>query len=127
MAADVLISVLISLGAFLMAWGMYYLKSRENMALIERGINPRQNVSQPRPFINLKYGLLLLGSGLGLLAAILLDGMIDHKRITPEGTVYYSDDPAIYFALIAIGGGLGLVISYLIEKKHWLDKQKNTD
>ena len=33
-----------------------------------------------------------------------------------------NDNPALYFALIAIGGGLGLFFSYRIEKKEWLDK-----
>jgi hypothetical protein len=31
----------------------------------------------------------------------------------------------IYFALLAIGGGLGLITSYLIEKKNWYDKNEN--
>jgi hypothetical protein len=30
---------------------------------------------------------------------------------------------SIYFALIAIGGGLGLITSYRIEKKELLDKE----
>jgi hypothetical protein len=34
---------------------------------------------------------------------------------------------AIYFALIAIGGGLGLISSYRIEKKEVLDKEKEGD
>jgi hypothetical protein len=33
------------------------------------------------------------------------------------------DNPAIYFALIAIGGGIGLVSSYRVEKKELLDKE----
>jgi len=32
------------------------------------------------------------------------------------------DNPAIYFSLIAIGGGIGLVSSYKIEKKELLDR-----
>jgi hypothetical protein len=32
------------------------------------------------------------------------------------------ENPSIYFALIAIFGGLGLVLSYRIEKKEVLDK-----
>jgi hypothetical protein len=33
------------------------------------------------------------------------------------------ENPPVYFALIAIGGGLGLLFSYKIEKK-WLDENK---
>ena len=36
-----------------------------------------------------------------------------------------NDNPAIYFALIAIGGGLGLFGSYKMEKKWW-DENKDT-
>jgi hypothetical protein len=123
MIEESVINMLIPLGFFALVFGVVYIRSRENMALIERGINPRQTGGQPKPFISLKYGLLLLGSGLGLLVAYLLDGMMDHTKVTPAGTSYQSDQPTIYFALVAIGGGLGLVISYWIEKKQWLDKQ----
>ncbi len=110
-------------GMFAMIFGITYIRSRENMAMIEKGLNPRLQKSTPKPFINLKYGLLLLGAGIGLLAAYFIDINLSHKAITPDGQVYDKDNPAIYFALIAIGGGLGLVISYTIEKK-WLDKNK---
>lgn len=102
-----------------------YLRSRENMSLIERGINPRtpkQNL--PRPFVYLKYGLLLAGAGLGLISAFLIDKNMHHMSRTINNTVYYEDFPEIYFAMILLGGGLGLVISYLIERKHWLQHQK---
>ena len=118
-----LVPMIVCTGMFAMIFGIYYLRSRENMAMIEKGINPRQSHSRPRPFINLKYGLLLVGSGLGLLVAYLLDGNMSHKHTIAGGDIDYTNDtPAIYFALIAIGGGLGLVISYVIEKKQWFDK-----
>jgi hypothetical protein len=121
---EALIPIVVMTGLFAMIFGIVYIRSRENMAMIERGLNPRQQSSIPRPFVNLKYGLLLVGSGVGLLAAYLIDINMSHTAVTPGGHVYDKDNPAIYFALIAIGGGLGLVISYVIEKKHWLDKTK---
>lgn len=123
MIDEALINMFIPISFFALVFGIFYIRSRENMALIDRGINPRQGGGQPKPFISLKYGLLLLGSGLGLLIAYVVDGMIDHTKVTPAGNTYQSDQPTIYFALVAIGGGLGLVISYFIEKKQWLDKQ----
>jgi hypothetical protein len=114
---------------FALIFGIVYLKSRENMALIERGINPKINSAQPKPFVNLKYGLLLTGAGMGLIAAYLIDSVImKHGQTITDahGFNHLQDDnsPAIYFALIAIGGGLGLILSYAVEKKHWLDKIK---
>ena len=121
---EAMIPIIICTGMFLLIFGIVYIRSRENMSMIEKGINPRVTKSTPKPFISLKYGLLLIGVGLGLLSAFLIDSGMNHTRVTPGGQTYQSDNPAIYFALIGIGGGIGLVISYAIEKKHWLDKNK---
>ncbi len=127
MGPEIFVAILVPLSFFALIFGIFYIRGRENMAMIEKGLNPRQSYSRPQPFINLKWGLLLIGSGLGLLAAYTIDTSIymSHKAITPGGQEYYRDNPAIYFALIAVGGGLGLAISYFIEKKHWLDKMKH--
>jgi len=175
-----LIPMVVMTGMFAMIFGIVYIRSRENLAMVEKGLNPRQKDVRPRPFINLKWGLLLIGSGLGLLFAYIIDNTIiyhdktgsHHSTITigdhhsshinkvtvvadtnnkvkdTSLTAHSStvtkdkdgdddedngdlvihggggdDSPAIYFALIAIGGGLGLFFSYRIEKKEWLDKK----
>ena len=99
------------LGFFLMVFGLWYLRSRENMALIERGMNPRDVVNRPAPYKNLKAGLLLLGSGIGLTIAYFITQYVLHDY----------ENPALWFAFIGIGGGLGLIQSYKIEKKELLD------
>jgi hypothetical protein len=121
---EALVPLVGTISLFACIFGIMYLRNKENMALIEKGFNPRQSYAQPKPFVNLKYGLLLLGAGLGLLSAYFIDMNVSHKALSAGGEVYYEDYPQIYFALIAIGGGLGLVISYLIEKKQWLDKKQ---
>jgi len=128
MGPDVIIATLVPFAFFALIFGIVYIRNRENMALIERGMNPRQKDSRPSPFINLKYGLLLIGCGTGLLAAYLIDTFLlgHHVVVTNAGiTSHDSDNPAIYFALIGIGGGLGLYNSYRIEKREWLDKKKD--
>jgi hypothetical protein len=35
------------------------------------------------------------------------------------------DHEPVYFALIAIGGGLGLIGSYAVEKKEWLTERNS--
>ena len=112
----VFVPILLGLGAFAMVFGLRYLNNKENMAMIEKGLNPKQFANRPVPFRNLKWGLLLIGSGIGLLAAFLIDTILIPRSVEPV---------AIYFALIAIGGGLGLVSSYRIEKKELLDKANN--
>lgn len=128
MGPEVLIGIIVPLGFFAVIFGIFYMRNKENMALIERGINPRNSESRPKPFVVLKYGLLMLGSGTGLLIAYLIDStLVQHTyRITAEGHKYRTDDNSLlYFSLIAIGGGLGMVISYVIEKKQWLDKRSD--
>jgi hypothetical protein len=109
MDAGILVPILISLGSFAMVFGIVYLRTRENLALMEKGKDPRS----PRPYRSLKSGLLLVGAGLGLFIAYLID---THSTMRHES-------PPIYFSLIAIGGGTGLIVSYLIEKKAMLRGQ----
>jgi hypothetical protein len=110
----VIVPVVMFAGGFAMVFGIVYLKTRQNLAMIEKGMNPKEFANRPAPFRSLKAGLLFLGAGLGLLAAFLLDMYVIPHSFEPVG---------IYFALIAIGGGLGLIASYFVEKKHWLDKE----
>lgn len=127
MHGDEIMAMLIMLSLFALIFGIFYIRNRENMALIERGINPRvQHRTLPRPFGSLKYGLLIVGAGVGLMAAFFLDVnmTLTKETITPSGAVHYQSHDEIYPALIAIGGGLGLIISYFIEKKWW-DKVNN--
>ena len=177
------VPMVVMTGMFAMIFGIVYIRSRENMAMIEKGLNPRQKDVRPRPFINLKWGLLLMGAGLGLLSAFIIDRAVmkhnpaedkqarivfgGHRSVPKTKVVVVGDtshmskdsaltanvsvavngkdndddddmgdehsiteirgsgrgNHAIYFALIAIGGGLGLFFSYRIEKKEWLDKR----
>ena len=112
--------LLSSLALFLMIFGIRYLRSRENMAMIEKGMDPKLNRTRPAPFVNLKWGLLLVGAGAGLLVAYILS---DYVLYRPDKWGHNdADNPAIYFAMIAIGGGIGLISSYKIEKKELIDK-----
>ncbi len=111
-----LIAILVPLGLFGMIFGIVYLHKREKMAMIERGMDPRRYKPQSAPYQNLKWGLLLIGAGLGLFLASILDRTVFADTM--------SDNEAIYFSLIALFGGLGLFLSYRIEKKEVLDHER---
>ncbi len=111
---EVLVPVTLFTGGFAMVFGIVYLRTRQNLAMIEKGMNPKESVSRTSPFKSLKAGLLMLGAGLGLLSAVLIDIFLMPLKTDPVG---------IYFALISIGGGIGLLVSYMVEKKNW-DKEK---
>jgi hypothetical protein len=104
-------------GGFAMIFGIVYLKTRQNLAMIEKGMNPKEFANRPAPYKNLKWALLLIGAGVGLFIAYLLDNYVLYAAKNDP----YDDgrNVPIYFALIAIGGGLGLFGSYRMEKKWW--------
>jgi uncharacterized membrane protein len=110
----IMAGIIISLGFFGMIFGIIYLYKRERMAMIERGMDPRRYKPQSAPYQNLKWGLLLIGAGVGLFLAYTLDRTLFSRT--------QDDNAAIYFALIAIFGGLGLFASYRVEKKELADK-----
>lgn len=102
-----------------MIFGIVYLRTRQNLAMIEKGMNPKEFANRPAPYKNLKWGLLLIGAGLGLFIAFLLDNYVLQVQQFNDRFHDHDQNVAIYFALIAIGGGLGLLGSYRIEKKWW--------
>ena len=121
---EVLIPVTMFAGGFAMIFGIYYLKTRQNLAMIEKNMNPKQFANRPAPYKNLKWALLLIGAGVGLFLAYLLDNYVllsNSNNLRHHG----DENVAIYFALIAIGGGLGLLGSYKMEKKWWDENKDN--
>jgi O-antigen/teichoic acid export membrane protein len=124
MEAALLIPILVPLDMFAMVFGIIYLRTRQNLAMIEKGMNPKEFANRPAPYRNLKWGLLLVGSGIGLFLAYLIDNFMLYKISHTDSFGNNGANTAIYFALIAIGGGLGLIQSYRMEKKELLDKEQ---
>jgi hypothetical protein len=99
-----LVPITLFLSTTAMVFGIYYLRTRENLAILEKGKDPRS----PRPYNSLKAGLLLMGAGLGLLVAYLIDSFVIKAEFVQQ---------PLYFSLIALGGGAGLLASYSMEKR----------
>ena len=110
--------IISSVALFATLFGMRYLRNKENMALIEKGINPNTQENRPAPYRTLKAGLLFVGAGIGLFLAFLLDAYV-----FPES----DKNTSLYFSLIAIGGGIGLISSYRVEKKEILDRKHGAE
>jgi uncharacterized protein DUF6249 len=108
-----IVAVIIPLAFFMLIFGIVYLHKRENLAMLEKGYNPKEKVNRPAPYTNLKWGLLLLGAGVGLALSYFITQYMLHDY----------ENPALWFAFIAMGGGVGLIASYRIEKKELLDKK----
>ncbi|RYY40682.1 MAG: hypothetical protein EOO08_06015 [Chitinophagaceae bacterium] len=102
-----LVPITLFLSTTAMVFGIFYLRTRENLAILEKGLDPRS----PRPYNSLKFGLILLGGGIGLVAAMMIGNAM--ANAAHNGI----NDMPIYPACVAIGAGLGLLASYFIEKK----------
>jgi hypothetical protein len=99
---------LILLVAVALVVSLFYIisihKNKEKLALIEKGLNPKDHM-EDRFFLNAsKAGMLLVGAGLGFLSALLIDELV----------LTSIDNPAIYPACIFTFSGLSLLIYYLI-------------
>ncbi len=112
-----LVVITMFLSAFGMVFGIRYLINKEKMAMIERGIDPgvaKPKLRAPMPYLSLKFGLLLVGLGVGLLVAL-----FTVRGVFVNGIPHNEEGQAaaIYFGCLGIFGGLGLILSFLIEKK----------
>ena len=102
-----MIPIFVPLAFFALIFGIVYLRNKERMAMIERGMDPRLQIDNAgsRNYV-LTAGMLMVGGGIGLFLAYIL-----------EWSLMLNDAEAIYFAMIAFFGGLGLLAAYVIEKK----------
>ena len=79
-------------------------KTKERLALIEKGINPVEFLKEPKRVGNdpLLWGLLLTGMGLGAFLGFLLD------QVTHWDSIILTNSLAIFF------GGVGLIVYRLV-------------
>jgi len=117
----ILVPILLGLGLFAALFGIRYLQNKENMLMIQNGMDPGIRRPKGRSYINLTWGLLLMGAGIGLFLAYLLDNTVLNFNNPNRDE---DANAAIYFSLIAIFGGLGLLISHIIEKKESKEENK---
>lgn len=105
------VEILIPLGFFAVVFASLYVylttRNKERLALIEKGASPelfKTKSNAGNGFGNFKLGLFFIGVALGIVTGYFLDeaGM---------------DGTAAYFSMIFLFGGIGLVVSYLLQKK----------
>lgn len=103
---DFLIVLVIFASIFGIVFVIAAAKNRERMAMIEKGVNPKDFLADKKPnsYGVLKWALLLAGLGFGLFIGSLL-----------ETYTNIQEEPA-YFASALFFGGMGLFLSFLIAK-----------
>ncbi len=103
MGPEILIPILITLGAFTLVFGIRYLNNKERMAMIEKGMNPAEHPKQS----SLKFPAACVGFGTGLLLAF----------FTTEYLLKTFNEEAIYFSFILLCVGIAMIIVHSIEDK----------
>jgi hypothetical protein len=105
-----MVAILVPMACFAMIFGIVYVivtaRNRERMSLIEKGADPKLFESVKRTSTGgiLKWGLLLVGIGLGIFFATLL----------VQGGM---EEGAAYPAMICLFGGSGLLVAYKMDQK----------
>ena len=77
-------------------------RHKEKMALLEKGLDPKEHMDQKFNANTLRAGMLLFGVGIGFLAALIID----------EYLLASIDNPAIYAGTILLSGGISLIFFY---------------
>lgn len=83
----------------------FFLKARhlERMAMIEQGMEATEHDKRYRSFLEIKFGMLMVGGACGLLLALLV-----------EKTTGIQEQKVYYPAFTLFCGGLSLIASYFL-------------
>ncbi len=112
---------LIAITMFAAIFGVVYVivtsRHRQRMALIEKGMTPADFLTArpARRGGTLKFGLLLVGLGLGFLFGYILN--VAMPATPTEWNPHPEENPIFYFVSIFICGGAALIIDHFIAMK----------
>ena len=119
---DILVPIVLFGGIAAVLWKYFEGRHQERMVMIDKGVNPADFKSaapirlwQGSVLSNLKWGLLFVFSGIGLLVGQQLE--------------YYFGfhEGAAVFGSILITGGLALIIFYFIAAKKLKEKKEDDE
>ena len=99
---------IIPVAFFVVVYGIFqlYVRRKERLALIEKGLTAAIFNSESNVSPSLKYGIFCIGIAIGFLMG----------EILAEFT--HLNEGIAYLSMIFLFGGIGLVVYYFIAKKH---------
>jgi hypothetical protein len=100
----IMIPIISIIGFFIMVIYLRKYENEERMAMIDKGVSPDIFVKKQRDTsVSLRFSLLMIGVGLGILLGYFLDRAFDMEEVA-------------YFSMLFICGGIGLGAAYMIEE-----------
>ena|SRR5882724_8560013 len=105
----VMIPIILTVGAYIMIIYIRKFENLERMAIIEKGLDPAIFKKESAAAPTLRWALLFIGAGIGLLLAYFLDRAWNMQEVA-------------YFSMVLIFGGAGLATAYVIEEKKMREK-----
>ena len=97
------LTIVITLGAFIMIVYLRKFHNTERMLIIEKGLSPDMFKREKMAPGTIRWALLLIGIGVGFLMGYWLDRSFDMEEVG-------------YFSMLFIFGGLGLGLAYFFEE-----------
>jgi len=99
---------LVGIAFFAVVYGIFhlYVRRKERLALIDKGLTANIFNSEANVSPSLKYGIFFIGIAIGFL----MGEVLANSTRMDEGIAYLS--------MIFLFGGIGLVIYYFIAQKH---------
>ena len=122
----VLVVGIITLGIYRLV--ELFARKKERMTIIEKlegqMKHPEVTVDLNLPIFQksnsnwaLKMSLLLIGIGIGLILAFCIEFVTIESKIYQDYWQFKSALAVVYFACVAVFGGIGLLVAYFIERK----------
>lgn len=99
-----MVEILVPIGFFLAIFAILYVywttRTRERLALIEKGADADIFKKTPSKYALLKWGIFLIGLAVGVITADLLSEVVN--------------EVVAYFSMIFLFGGIGLILAHII-------------
>ena len=103
---DFIVSIAVIAAIFTIVYVILMTRYRERMALMEKGLSPKEfNNRQAALSATLRFGLLMIGLSIGIMLG---NFVAEHFNVPRNGA---------FIAMMFLFGGIGLVFSYILEKR----------
>jgi hypothetical protein len=99
--------IFVPIGFFLAIFAILYVywttRTKERLALIEKGADARIFKTEPSKYALLKWGIFLIGLSVGVITGFALANVVN--------------EVVAFFTMIFFFGGVGLIIAYFVTSK----------